>query len=232
MKLLSEKQWASKRDLPSYWPDTNKRRRETKAGGMEASLSGWVSLQGCGWLIQFICETKWFGWKMSASLKRTRPGPNVCFSPGKLLHSTRCKNKIQFLKKIHGNLSQSLLHRPQCPRPPSRSANIQTECANVVRNAEPFENNLTRTIDKELSAVPENILFSHPLWEVLYTELFLNLKWVSLCATKLMEERISERLRKKCSYAITSTRKWQIKVLIAHTPTSNQTNSRGSCVPF
>lgn len=142
------------------------------------------------------------------------------------------KTKFSSSKKIHGNLSQSLLHRPQCPRPPSRSANIQTECANVVRNAEPFENNLTRTIDKELSAVPENILFSHPLWEVLYTELFLNLKWVSLCATKLMEERISERLRKKCSYAITSTRKWQIKVLIAHTPTSNQTNSRGSCVPF
>lgn len=57
--------------------------------------------------IEFLCDTKWFDKKMSVFLKRMRRVPNVCFSPGKLLHSTHSKT-IQSLKFTETSLCQSL----------------------------------------------------------------------------------------------------------------------------
>lgn len=95
----------------SYWQDNNKEDGETRQ--MNGSKSQWLSFFSRLWLIIIQkSETKWFSRKMSVFLKPPdqRPGPNVHFSPGKPLHSTRCKTiQIQFLK-VKGTFSQSLLH--------------------------------------------------------------------------------------------------------------------------
>lgn len=97
--------------LSSYWQDNNKEDGETRQ--VNRSKSQWLSFSSRLWLIiTQKSETKWFSWKMSVFLKPSdqRPGPNVRFSPGKPLHSTRCKTiQIQFLT-VKGTFSQSLLH--------------------------------------------------------------------------------------------------------------------------
>lgn len=51
---------------------------------------------------------------------------------------------------------------------------------------------------------------------------------------KLKEGRINKRLHNitKSFIRCYLQRKQQTKILIAHTPTTNQTNGQGSCVPY
>lgn len=110
------------RDLNSYWlHDT---RTGGRSGGMEANLA---PNSGSIW--------RW----MRAFVKPMRPGPNAnVYIPhaSKIVQS--CSSNSQ--KLLWG--SPAVL---SCPQSPSRSAHVQTQCANVFRNAEPIKNNLTTT---------------------------------------------------------------------------------------
>lgn len=136
-------------DLPSYWPDNNE--EDGKQGRRNGSLSGWVSLQGCGWVL----HKEFVMWSEVVLLE----DECVCVSEAdetrsKCLFQSRqtftfhtLQNKSNPAPQIHRNFSQSLLRH----RVLSLHRGVQTQCANVVRNAEPSESNLTKnnTINKD-----------------------------------------------------------------------------------
>lgn len=85
---------------------------------------------------------------MSVFLKR----PKSLFQSRQTFTFHTLQNKSNPVPQIHRNSSQSL------PLP-SRSADLQAECANVVRNTEPSQKQLDKNMtDKELFAVPETSL--------------------------------------------------------------------------
>lgn len=145
-----ERQAASiEADLPSYWPDNNK--EDGKQGRRNGSKSLFKAV--VDHYTEFISETKWFSWKMSVFLKRMRPGPNVSFSPGKRLHSTRCKTKqTQFLKFTGTLLSLSCTHRGA----PTFRLNVQM--SSVTQNRS--KNNWTKTTQQTKKNVLQSL--KHP----------------------------------------------------------------------
>lgn len=83
--------------------------------------------------IQFLCDTKWFDKKMRVFLKRMRRVPNVCFSPGKLLHSTHWKT-IKSLKFTETSLCQSLLHHLAPLHPGASAFRLNVQMSSETQN--------------------------------------------------------------------------------------------------
>lgn len=149
--------------------------------------------------IQSLCETKWFSCKVSVN-RRDQIHMSVSVQ-AKRLHSTKQIKSSSSNSQDHFSISPRSSSSSSCSQSLLSSANIHTVCANIICNAEPFKNNLTKnnTVNKEeLFAVPETSV-SVPPEEALYSELHFvsnSLKSVTLCATKLTEERISTKLGK------------------------------------
>lgn len=151
---------------------------------MEASLSG----------LRSYVKEKWFSWRM-----RSRFQSSHTFT----FHTLLKKNKKQkpVTRKLSGTFLKSLLHH-RVLASPSRS--VQAECANVIRNAEPFEKQLDKnnSTDKDdlflllFCAVPETSSVSHHPSAVRSSTVCFNcrieLKSISFMCHK---NRISKRLQ-------------------------------------
>ncbi len=106
---MSDKQWADSAVLLARWEQRGRETRQEE--WRQVSVVEHLFEAVADYHSKSVCvKKKWFSWKVSVTLTWMRSGPNVCFSPGKLLHSTRCTtNQDQFIK-FHSNFSQPLLH--------------------------------------------------------------------------------------------------------------------------
>lgn len=162
MNQLRDKQGASMQDVPSY-------RAGLTTGGRETRQEEWkqisvveqlVPLQGCFVDKEFKCETKWFSCIMSEFLKR--PGPNVCFRPGKLTFHTLQK-QIRSSSSNSQELS-SVVSRPSVSdrvlQPPLRSTDVQ----DWMCKCHPWSRTVRKQLDKN-NTTKKNFLQSltHPV---------------------------------------------------------------------
>lgn len=145
---MCDKQWASMQDLPSYWPDSDK--EDGKQGRRNGSKSQWLSFSSRLWLIVTQRVYMWnevVQWEEECVSDQFQMSVSV---QANIPHTAKT-NQIQLPTFTGTSQSQSLLHHP-CSSP-SRSADVQTECANVLRKTarKQLDKN---TIDKE-EPVPE-----------------------------------------------------------------------------
>lgn len=174
-------------EMPSHWLDDNKRREDGKhVSGWAVSLSSRLScmqivfyVTQSGSIGRWVClRSRWDQVQMSVSVQANFYIPHAA----KQIRSSSSDSQEPFSVFSSPQPHQSSgLHRGA----PAFKLNVQMSSITQSRSKTTWQKQHNR----------QRITFCSP-WNIPSTlrSCRIEMKWISLCATKLMEEKISERL--------------------------------------